>query len=268
MANIEGNEIALRSVFGQYKTLPRDGTDARTDNDNKPPFFTQNYVIQPAYSENLAPSWCYGVTYEGSSIEGAPADNEGPLFVAWGTIAQAGTSESILWPGQTLSFPRGTRRVFVRRSAPAVQEALVKLTWKLDPFAWKNWSPGAETVTKPDTGTGVDANSVISPIIRAPGGVITSYPRSQLLVKIDNVSTVPVDYSLILNVGTGIQIDSATINAGNNRTFMYSPSLVVASLPAGVSGHNTVFTGSASIVCNEGAPAPAGPLAVVTAWWR
>ena len=266
MANIEGNEIALRSVLGQYKTLPRDGTDARTDNDNKPPFFTQDYVIPGSYSENLAPSWCYGLTYEGCSLEGAPVDSEGPLFVAWGTLAAPGTSESILYPGQTLAFPRGTRRVFVRR-VPSVSYAYVKLTWKLDPFASKNWSPGAETVVKPDTGTGVDRNSIISPIIPAAGGNLFTYPRTQLLVKVENITTVNVLYSLVLNVGTGIQIDSATINVGNSATFMYSPSLVVASLPAGISGHNTVFTGSTVIVCQPAAPS-VGPIADVTAWWR
>lgn len=278
MANVEGNEIALRSVLGENLPKPRDGSDAREDNDNKQPFKTVTYETNVfGFSENIAPAWCYGMTYESdvapnpansnSYTENNPTRDQIPIYVAFGVRPETPFEGAVLYPGQTLNFPRGTRRVYVRKDFVVSGNQFV-ITWKLDPYASKTYSPAGAVATQLIRGDGIDQDSPnggdrwsLNPVLPK-----TVFPREQLVISINNVTAVAVNYSLSLEVAG--QIDAAVIAAGTTRVFMYSPSLIVASLPAGVTGHNTVFSASAQISCTPAAPLPPGAFLIGRVWYR
>ena len=266
MANVEGNEIALRSVLGQNLPAPRDGSDARSDNDARPAFITADYNLLPNYAESVAPSWCYGVTYEGAGGNEYPGADTGPIAVSWGTAAQPGSAESILYPGQTLSFPRAARRVFARfLSDPNYLVRNCKLTWKLDPYAAKTWSPGAAVSVVGANGYGINESYPWS----APFPSFVLAPRTQLMVEIRNTSTVQVNYQLVaFGFGTSLVVDTANIAAGGTFKAMYGPGIVVASLPAGFSGHCMTFPEVMGIFVLPAAPPGPGDTLGISYWYR
>lgn len=263
MANVEGNEIALRSVLGQNLPAPRDGSDARSDNDGRPAFLTANYALGSTYGESIAPAWCYGMTYEGPGLGAAPGDDVGPIFVSWGTAAQPGSAETILYPGQTLSFPRAARRVFGRTEHPS-GGASAKITWKLDPYAAKTWSPAGTVSTVQQAGAG---NNVTQALPIYAGAL----PRTQLIIDIENTSTVAVTYTLygtLMGPSGLLVLDTAVIAAGANLRLMYGQGIVIASLPAGFSGHCMAFPYSVEFTVTPNAPPAPGDVCHLSYWYR
>lgn len=273
MANVEGNEIALRSVLGQNLPAPRDGSDARTDNDNRPPFFTSIYTVQPTISENLSPGWVYGLTYEGSGPPNAAYEpfveqDYGPIFVSFGNKTEPGVgqAESILYAGQTMKFPRGARRIFVRSSNN--QTAPIRLTWQLDPYADKHTS--ASVLNQTQAWEGLGFAPTIYDVAQLP---VYVYPRTQLVVNIQNNTLVTVNYSLDWNpFGTGaLQIDRELgIPAGAGLFFFYGPGVSTpVPIPAQQRAHPISFPGpSMQITAIPTAPIGVGENVKIGVWYR
>lgn len=134
MATIQGNLTALLDAAAELIPPVRNGQNARVTQDEMGGAFatvqatlTQDY--DPANANASATSWVYGITLEGSSVD----TTENPVFVSWASASNA--REAALIVGQTLRFPRGARRVFLR-SATGTQN--VAVSWHLDRFATKS----------------------------------------------------------------------------------------------------------------------------------
>ena len=262
MATIEGNEIALRNVLDTIHPKPRDGSNAQGSNDNNgPPFFTADYHLLSNYSEQLAPSWVYGLTYEG------PADSTNPsfpvlapldrIFVSW-NVGNT-TQETILFVGQTLFFPRGARRVFVRCPS-SVPQAFVKLTWQTDVYAQKTSSPNTYTVGV-NPGFGGSFSGLFADWL--PFGVPAN---TQLYVAINNASSVPLTWRLVSNAG--VILDSAVQAAGVVRNYHYGPG-VSSPFPANTQGHGICLPGPlVQLIILPNAPLAPGDQLQVEYWFR
>jgi len=276
MANIEGNEIALRSVFGQNLPAPRDGSDAKTDNDNRPPFFSSDYTLAPSYSDNLAPSWVYGLTYEGAATNKGQfqpfvESDYGPIYVSFGnvTAAGAGNAETILYPGQTIRFPRASRRVFIRASQTS-GNAYIKLTWQLDPYADKHSS-----IASPLEVEGWEGRGFAPTIYDVAALPVYVYPRTQLFVYVQNNTLVDVNYYLYWNPPgnplSPLEIDrELTIPAGAQRMFFYGPGVVQpAPLAAFQRMHAVALPGPyLQVQAAPVAPIGAGENVKIGVWYR
>jgi len=264
MATIEGNEIALRNVFDELVPRSRDNTTAKLNNDSVPPFFTQQFELSTAYGNNLAPGWVYGVTFEGPG-SGYAADlpaSWSPIFLSWGTTSGIGQSESILYPGQTIEFPRGARRVFVRSSIPPAQgSAIVYLTWKTDLWARKTDSGGTQSQVQLGIGNGVQSAGQLLP---QSGFTFDASPRSSFLGVIENTASVGVTWQVLIG-GTQYVLDTSTIPAGATRIFHYGPG-IGTTLPAGQQGHNFAFPQTITVLVTPNAPIAPGDT-VGLSWW-
>ena len=142
MATVKGNIEALQEVASQLFPPVRSGQAAHLDQDTAgPPFATRDLDVTGSYDlanpTFTAPSWVYGLTLD--SCESGTS-----VFVAFGSTVpgdleatpQSPTGpECTLVPGQTLSFPRGARRVFLRSDVSQV----IRVTWTLDRFADKRF---------------------------------------------------------------------------------------------------------------------------------
>jgi len=272
MATIEGNEIALRNVSDEIAPRSRDNTTAKANNDSLPPFFTQTFEITNAYGTNVAPSWVYGLTFEGPGLEnpagpiaGNPANmptSWAPIFVSWGTTGGAGQSESVLYAGQTIEFPRGARRVFIRSSVlPGAGPAIVNLTWKTDLWARKVDSSGTQNQVQLGIGNGVQASN---PALPQSGILFDASPRSSFLGVVDNTASVGVTWQVLIG-GTGYVLDTSTIAAGVSRTFHYGAG-IGTSLPAGQQGHNFAFPQYITVLITPNAPITPGD-SIGLSWW-
>lgn len=272
MATIEGNEIALRNVFDDMVPKSRDNSTAKVNNDSFPPFFTQTFELTNGYGTNLAPGWVYGMTFEGPGIAnqngpifGNPANlpnSWAPIFVSWGATSGNGQSEAVLYPGQTIEFPRGARRVFVRSSIPPfVGSAIVALTWKTDLWARKTDSSGTQNQVQLGIGNGVQASGPGLP----QGGIqFDASPRSSFLAVLENTASVGVTWQVLIG-GTGYVLDTSTIAPGVTRTFHYGPG-IGTSLPAGQQGHNFAFPQFITVQITPNAPIIPGE-SVGLSWW-
>jgi hypothetical protein len=268
MATIEGNEIALRNVFNELDPRSRDNTTAKNDNDTLPPFYTATYELAQVYGASLAPSWVYGLTYEGpgtatGTTYDPAANTSGPIYISWGTASGgAGSAEAVLYPGQTFEFPRAARRVFVRSAVAGPNNTVyVQLTWKLDLWARKTTSVGDTVDVSLWSGTGETATS---PALPQSGVAREVNARSSLFVLCDNVSSTNLTYELLVE-GTQFVIDTATINAGQRRVFHYGAG-IGTNLPAGQQGHNFAFPARVRFQFIPAAPIVPGEF-IDLSWW-
>lgn len=134
MATIEGNEVALRNIASELIPPVRSGQRASASQDEVgPPFITRSITLASSYNVNdpnsVAPQWVYGLCVDnapdGSAVY-ATFGNANPLM------------ETVCLPGQVITLPRGSRRVFLRSD---VDNNPVTVTWFLDRFAQKRFSP-------------------------------------------------------------------------------------------------------------------------------
>lgn len=139
MGSIQDNATALRQVASELRPPVRSGQSAETNQDvSGPPFASRVVDVGTSYdianAATVAPAWCYGLT-----VDELPAG--GWLFVAFGNIVPGSLSpgdsptgpEVTLQAGQSIVFPRGARRVFLR--SDVAQPA--RVTWMLDRFGDK-----------------------------------------------------------------------------------------------------------------------------------
>jgi hypothetical protein len=270
MATIEGNEIALRNVFDEYNPRSRDKSTAQENNDTTPPFITQSYEINANYGVSLAPSWVYALTYEGpGQWPGVPwwqtQQQPGglPIMVSFGAAnGSAGGAETVLYPGQTIEFPRGARRVFVRAAnllPTQLNYGWVELTWKTDLWARKIDSSGNIVSTQLVNGNGV-------PVIGNGWGSYNCSPRSSLIIGIDNDNTT-VATDLRIEWGDNSQFTLATGScpAGQQRVFHFGPG-IGTNLPANSFGANITFPSFVTFYVSPAAPPPPGESCAI-GWW-
>lgn len=139
MGNVEQNAAALRQVAAELRPPVRSGQQASVNQDEAGPPFASRVVdvtnsYDPTNPATVAPAWCYGLT-----VDELP--DGGWLFVAFGStvpgsIAPGGSPtgpEVTLQAGQSIVFPRGARRVFLRSDVPQA----ARVTWMLDRFGDK-----------------------------------------------------------------------------------------------------------------------------------
>lgn len=139
MGSIHENATALRQVASELRPPVRSGQAASVSQDDSGPPFASRVVqlgasYDPTNPATVAPAWCYGLT-----VDELP--DGGWLFVAFGSVVPGALTpgasptgpEVTLKAGQSIVFPRGARRVFLRCDVP--QEA--RFTWMLDRFGDK-----------------------------------------------------------------------------------------------------------------------------------
>lgn len=271
MANVEGNEIALRQVASELFPPVRSGQDARTNQDNfGTPFTTLTYVVNDTYEildpitglgqagVSFAPSWVYGLLLEPSwgglnetSRSGSGVDAP-RYYASFGTTQK--TNEVEITPGKVLSFPRGARRVFLRSNTNV--PSTIRVTWIVDRFASISNS-GADGVDTCRTWFGDGTIDTIS---------VVAQPVSQLIAQLDGYTNFccflennlnqPLSYELSLFART---IDSGTVPVGAVRLVSYGPG--VGNLAGVMVGHGIVIPAFGSVRFDVSSVAATGSVA-------
>lgn len=240
MANVEGNEIALRQVASELFPPVRSGQNALIDQDTfGPPFVTTTETnVSTTYSTtSIAPGWVYGLILEKSEYAGDyVSDNPVPpeFFVSFGTASTA--NETLIQYGQELLFPRGARRIFLRCSQP---NHGVKITWVTDRFARKALSgTSLPTITRTWRGDrnfeSLDMAAGVTTVI-----AFDSYTWFSAVIRNTSAATAAT-YTL---QWYGITLDTGAIPPSSVRVVSYGPG--VGALAAPFVGHGIVLPAGA-----------------------
>lgn len=244
MATIEGNEIALRKVAGELQPPVRAGQEAKLDQDTLGnAFVTFVYTTTITYpSDSIAPSWVYGMTYERNTTflpKYSDSQSDDSILVAWG--GQTTLNEARLFPGQTLEFPRGARKIYIRTDQDVVTGPKPEITWRLDRFARKTWSPSKIELA---TSRGSPLPATLLPYTGSQTFEVES--GAQLFAYIENSSANAITWQMQSKGGL-VVLDQGTVGAGVTRLLAYGPG--VGNLPAGLGwqGHGIVVPGDCVI---------------------
>ena len=260
MANVEGNEIALRSVAAELIPPVRSGQDARTNQDDfGSPFTTLEYAVDDTYSIidpltfvaqagiSFAPSWVYGMLLEPSwgglnetSRSGSGVDAP-RYYAAFGTNTKKNEVE--LQPGKVLSFPRGARRIFIRSNSNVPTR--IRVTWIVDRFAAiSNSGANGVDVSRTWFGDGtIDSVALVAQVLSQTITQLDGY--SNYCCFLQNNLNQQVTYELEL---AGSIIDSGTVNVGATRLVSYGPG--VGNLAGAMVGHGIVIPAFGSVRFN------------------